>query len=72
MLCTRRRPLSKNTFALLAGAIFLIVAVAHALRLIFKWQVIVAGWHVPMWVSAVAVVIAAYLAYEGLRGGTSN
>jgi len=72
MLCRRRRPLSKNTFALLAGAIFLIVAVAHALRLIFKWQVIVAGWHVPMWVSAVAVVIAAYLAYEGLRGGTSN
>lgn len=32
ILCRRRRQLSKNTFALLAGAIFLIVAVAHALR----------------------------------------
>jgi membrane protein implicated in regulation of membrane protease activity len=64
--------LSKNTFSLLAGAIFLIVAVVHSLRVIFKWQVIVAGWPVPMWVSAVAVVIAAYLAYEGLRKTNSN
>ena len=64
--------MSKNTFSLLAGAIFLIVAVAHALRLIFKWQVTVASWHVPMWISAVAVIIAAYLAYEGLRKSKSN
>lgn len=64
--------MSKNTFSLLAGTTFLVVAVAHALRLIFKWQVIVAGWHVPIWASAVAVVIAAYLAYEGLRKTKSN
>jgi len=54
-------------FPPLAGTIFLIVALAHALRLVFKWEVIVAGWLVPMWVSAVALVIAAYLAYVGLR-----
>ena len=59
--------MNKNMFPLLAGAIFLIVAVAHALRLVFKWEVIVAGWLVPMWVSAVALVIATYLAYVGLR-----
>jgi hypothetical protein len=58
--------LSKNTFSLLTSAIFLIVAAAHALRLVFKWQVIVASWQVPMWVSAVAFLIAAYLAYEAL------
>ncbi len=59
--------MSKNTFQLLAGVIFLIVALAHAVRLIFKWEVIIAGWQVPMWLSAIAAVIAAYLAYEGLR-----
>ena len=59
--------MNKNMFPLLAGAIFLIVAVAHALRLVFKWEGIVAGWLVPMWVSAVALVIASYLAYLGLR-----
>jgi hypothetical protein len=59
--------LSNNTFALLAGTIFLIVAVAHTLRLVFKWEVIVAGWQVPMWVSAVAIVAAGYLAFEGFQ-----
>jgi hypothetical protein len=59
-------------FSQLAGAIFLIVAVVHALRLVFKLQVIVAGWHVPMWVSAVALVIAAFLGYEGFQTRKSN
>jgi hypothetical protein len=59
-------------YTLLAGAIFLLVAVAHALRLVFKWVVIVAGWQVPMWVSAVALVIAASLAYEGFRSSRSR
>ena len=59
--------MSKDTFSRLAGAIFLIVAVVHALRLVFKWQVIVAGWQAPMWVSAVAFVIGVYLAYESLQ-----
>jgi hypothetical protein len=59
--------MSKDAFSRLAGAIFLTVAVVHALRLVFKWQVIVAGWQVPLWVSAVALVIGIYLAYEGLQ-----
>ena len=50
--------MSKDAFSRLAGTIFLAVAVVHALRLVFKWQVIVAGWQVPLWVSAVAFVIA--------------
>ena len=59
--------MSKDAFSRLAGAIFLTVAVVHALRLMLKWQVIVAGWQVPMWVSAVACVMATYLAYEGFQ-----
>ncbi len=64
--------MSKNTFQSIAAVIFLIVAIAHVLRLAFKWEVIVAGWQVPMWLSAVAAVIAAYLAYEGFRMRTSK
>jgi hypothetical protein len=59
--------MSKNSFSLLAGAIFLVIAFGHALRFVFKWEVVVAGWQVPMWISAVAFVIAGYLAYEGFR-----
>jgi hypothetical protein len=64
--------LSKNTFLQLAAVVFFVVAVVHALRLAFKWEVIVAGWQVPMWVSVVAVIVAAYLSYEGYRLGKSN
>jgi hypothetical protein len=59
--------MTRNIFSLLTGVIFLAVAVAHALRLAFKWQVNIAGWNVPMWLSAVACIIAAYLAYEGFH-----
>lgn len=66
------RQLSKNAFPRLEAGIFLIVAVAHALRLIFKWVVLIGGWQVPMWVSAVGIVVAAYLAYQGFRTSQSK
>jgi hypothetical protein len=61
---------SQKTFSLAAGLIFLLIAVMHVLRLAFKWEVVLNGWSVPTWVSAVAIVIAAYLAFEGLKLGT--
>jgi|HubBroStandDraft_4_1064222.scaffolds.fasta_scaffold731408_1 hypothetical protein len=64
--------MSKDAFSRLAGGIFLTVAFVHALRLVFKWQVIFAGRQVPMWASAVAFVIAVYLAYEGLQTRKRN
>ncbi len=59
--------MDQRTFSLVAGLVFLQIALIHVLRLAFKWEVVLNGWSVPMWVSAVALVIAGYLAYEGLR-----
>jgi len=59
--------MSQKIFSLLAGLIFLLIAVMHGLRLAFKWEVVLNGWSVPMWVSAVAIVITAYLAFESLK-----
>jgi hypothetical protein len=59
--------MSQKTFSLVAGLIFLLIAVMHVLRLAFRWEVVLNGWVVPMWVSAVALLIAAYLAFEGLN-----
>ena len=58
--------MSQKTFSLVAGLIFLLIAVMHGLRLALRWEAVVNGWSVPMWVSAVALLIAAYLAFEGL------
>ena len=42
-----------NVAAVLLG----IVALAHLYRLIQPFEVVVAGWAVPLWVSAVALII---------------
>ena len=57
----------QKTFLPVVGLIFLLIAVIHVLRLAFKWEAVLNGWAVPMWVSAVALLIAAYLAFEGLK-----
>ena len=59
--------MSQKTFSLVAGLLFLVIAIAHLCRLLLKWSVLFNGWTVPMWVSAIALVVAGYLAYEGLR-----
>jgi len=59
--------MSVKTFLRVSGTIFLVVAVVHLLRLVFKWEVILVGWPAPVWFSAIAFVIAAALAYEGFR-----
>ncbi len=64
--------MSQKTFSLVAALIFLLIAVMHALRLAFRWEAVVNGWSVPMWVSALALLIAAYLAFEGLMFGRKS
>ena len=48
--------------ALVSALVFLVVALAHGLRLVFQAEVLVGGAAVPMWVSAVGLVVTASLA----------
>jgi hypothetical protein len=59
--------MSRKTFSFVAGLIFLVVGIAHLARLVLRWSVIIDGWAIPMWVSAVAIVVSGFLAFEGLR-----
>jgi len=54
-------------FAFFAGLIFAVVAVFHALRLLYGWEVVINAWEVPVWISGAGVMVTAYLAYHGLR-----
>ena len=47
--------------------LLLAIAVAHALRLVYGWQVVVADRTVPMWVSGIGLVVAALLGVLLLR-----
>jgi hypothetical protein len=59
--------MTHKTFSLVASVIFLLIALGHLSRLVFKWSALLGGWAVPSWVSWVAVLVFAYLAYQGFR-----
>ena len=59
--------MSPKTFSLTAAMVFLLVAVVHVLRLVYGWGAVIGGWTVPMWISWVGLVVAAFLSYHGFR-----
>ena len=56
--------MTQRAFNLAVGTIFLLVAILHALRLLFGWHASIGGWIIPMWVSWVGVALAGFLAYS--------
>ena len=64
--------MSQKTFSLIAGVIFLLIALGHLLRVAFGVPFAVYDIPVPMWASALAVVVMGFLAYEGLRLGQKH
>ena len=59
--------MSRKVYLVTTGSIFFILACLHLLRLLLGWEAVFEGLVVPMWPSAAALLIAGYLAYEGLR-----
>jgi hypothetical protein len=56
--------MSRKTFLLVAGIIFALVALAHALRIYMQWPVMIADWSVPKSVSWIALIVAGALAFR--------
>ena len=59
--------MTPRTYSLIAGIIFSLVALLHALRLLRGWHVVIGDLSVPVWVSWLGLVVAAYLANQGFR-----
>jgi len=59
--------MTPRTYSLIAGIIFSLVALLHALRLLRGWHVVIGDLSLPVWVSWLGLVIAGYLAYQGFR-----
>jgi len=58
--------MNRETFCIVAGVIFAIVALLHLLRIYMGWPVVIGDWSVPMRVSWIALVVAGILAIWGL------
>jgi hypothetical protein len=59
--------MSQKTFSRVAGALFLLIALGHLLRIALGASVVVQNVSIPMWVSVIAFVITGYLACQGFR-----
>jgi len=59
--------MTPRIFSLMAAAVFLVIALGHAIRLLFGWHVTVENVVVPVWTSWIGLAIAGYLAYQGFR-----
>ena len=51
----------------ISGVIFGIVALVHLLRIINDWDLIIASWRAPLWLSYVGFVIGAGLSAWAFR-----
>jgi len=58
--------MSEKSYFYVAGIVFSIVAVVQLFRIFGNWDVTVDGEVIPIWVSWVAVIVAAILAASGL------
>ncbi len=51
----------KDTALRVAGVIFLAVSIVHLLRVILKFEVIIAGYALPIWVSTLGFIFPLFL-----------
>jgi hypothetical protein len=57
----------ERTYLMVVGIVFTIVAAAHFIRAFFSADLIIMDWAAPLWLSWVATVVIAYLAYMSFR-----
>ncbi|HWP61283.1 MAG TPA: hypothetical protein VN495_01640 [Candidatus Paceibacterota bacterium] len=65
--------LRENTYLVISGVAFSIIAVAHLLRLFTGADITLDGWTVPLWLSWFGVLVTSFLAYSSfVLAGRSN
>ena len=57
--------MNRNAYFFLTAMIFSVVGFVHLVRIVLAWDAAIGGWSVPMWVSWLALVVSAALAYFG-------
>jgi len=55
----------QKTYFLFCAVVFFLVASAHVTRLIMGWEIAIAGWTVPRWISIPGLIIPGILSAWG-------
>lgn len=62
-----RFKMKQKEYIMFSGMIFALVALVHLFRMIYALPAVIGSWEVPMWVSALAVVLAGFLAWKAQK-----
>lgn len=54
-------------FTLISAMVFFVVAVAHLIRIVLRFQLVIGSHHIPLWLSYFGVLIPAFLGISLLR-----
>jgi len=58
--------MNQRAYFLVCAVAFFLVAAAHLARLIAGWEIAIAGWTVPRWISIPGLIITGVLSGWGL------
>lgn len=56
--------MSRKNIVHLAVVVFSFACVLHLVRIIAGWNLVVGGVFIPVWASAIAVIVTGFLAYN--------
>lgn len=56
-------------YFLFSAIVFFVVFAVHGMRVLYGWEAMLGTWQIPMWVSWVALIVGAILAYSGFKLG---
>ena len=57
--------MNQKTYFRVCGVVFLIIASMHLIRLLFGWDIAIAGWLAPHWISIPGLLIPGFLSAWG-------
>jgi uncharacterized protein YacL len=57
--------MDRRSYFLVTAIVFSLIGLLHLLRIVLGWEAILGGWSIPMWLSWVAMIMTAVLAYYG-------
>ena len=64
--------MNRKSYFYITAIVFFVVGLVHLLRIILGWEAAIGGWIVPMWLSWLALIVSAVLAYIGFTHARSD
>ena len=57
--------MNRKSYFLVTATVFSVISILHLFRIVLGWEAVVGSWSIPMWLSWVAMIVTAVLAYYG-------